>query len=380
MATVQEVKQQIENANALGVSNLTDKGVEISADATTFDIMTAIAEISGGDSGSGGAEYTNIVYNDDNTITLTDTEGIEHTIECEYADGKLVSVNYNGTSVALEYDGDMLVSIDGVAIDMSNMPSSGGTEELEELIDNSGVLDSTDGTATKKVEQLIDKANSLEAFECIVDANTLFYGVKSFPKKAVVNLPNAYRVFQAFADWKESSIPMVEEIIVNVPNILVNNNQTCMGQMFSANKCVKKVVLNMPDGCQYMVNTFNYANNLEEVVLNFSTKNIIEYENAFNECTKLKKIIGVLDFSSAKNVKTMFWNCANLEEVTFEPNTLSVAMAFARSTKLTSESTQSIIDGLATVETAQTLTLNSAIVLTDEQKATINAKGWTLAQ
>jgi hypothetical protein len=47
---------------------------------------------------------------------------------------------------------------------------------------------------------------------------------------------------------------------------------------------------------------------------------------------------------------------------------------------LTAESIQSIIDGLATVTTAQTLTLNKAIVLTDEQKATINAKGWTLAQ
>jgi hypothetical protein len=51
-----------------------------------------------------------------------------------------------------------------------------------------------------------------------------------------------------------------------------------------------------------------------------------------------------------------------------------------QSSKLSATSVQSIIDGLATVETAQTLTLAKAIVLTDTQKATINAKGWTLAQ
>jgi hypothetical protein len=33
-------------------------------------------------------------------------------------------------------------------------------DNLEDLIDNSGVLDSTEGTATEKVEQLIDKAKS----------------------------------------------------------------------------------------------------------------------------------------------------------------------------------------------------------------------------
>jgi hypothetical protein len=55
-------------------------------------------------------------------------------------------------------------------------------------------------------------------------------------------------------------------------------------------------------------------------------------------------------------------------------------MSLAQSSKLTSESVQSIINGLATVTTAQTLTLNKAIALTDEQKATIQTKGWTLVQ
>jgi plasmid maintenance system antidote protein VapI len=76
----------------------------------------------------------------------------------------------------------------------------------------------------------------------------------------------------------------------------------------------------------------------------------------------------------------MFNACADLEEATFAPNTLSISMSLAQSSKLTSESVQSIINGLATVTTAQTLTLNKAIALTDEQKATIQTKGWTLVQ
>ena len=51
-----------------------------------------------------------------------------------------------------------------------------------------------------------------------------------------------------------------------------------------------------------------------------------------------------------------------------------------RSSKLSAESVQSIIDGLAIVGTAQTLTLHSSIVLTDEQKAQISSKNWTLVQ
>lgn len=303
MATIKEVKTQIENANALGVANLTGKGVEISETATTYEIMQGIADISSG----------------------------------------------------------------------------GGTEELEQLIDNSGVLDSTDGTTTEKVEQLIKKANKVDLSTYITRARQLFYGAKSFPTKAVVNLPNVTDVYQAFAQWNTDPIPIVDELTVKAPNINTNNKQQCMGQMFYLNKGVRKVVLYAPDESQYMDYTFGSASNLEEVELKFSTKNIKEYSATFSSSFNLKRIIGVLDFSSA-TVVSLFSGCTNLEEVKFEPNTLSLSISLANSSNLTSESIQSIIDGLATVEAAQTLTLNKAIVLTDEQKATINAKGWTLAQ
>ena len=107
----------------------------------------------------------------------------------------------------------------------------------------------------------------------------------------------------------------------------------------------------------------------------------MSYANyCFNNAKSLVKIKGEIDFTETVNVTGMFLTCPLLEDVRFSASSLSLSINFAHSSKLSSASVQSIIDGLATVETAQTLTLNSAIVLTDEQKATIEAKGWTLVQ
>ena len=80
------------------------------------------------------------------------------------------------------------------------------------------------------------------------------------------------------------------------------------------------------------------------------------------------------------NVSNMFYYCSSLEEFRIKANTLAISMSFIHCPALSERTIESIINGLATVDTAQTLTLNKNIILTDEQKATINAKGWTLAQ
>jgi hypothetical protein len=257
-----------------------------------------------------------------------------------------------------------------------------GTEAIEQIIDESGVLEDTEGTVTEKVEELIDKAEELDAFMHITNAGQLFSYAKSFPTKAVVNLPNATTVYQAFSYWNTEPIPIVEELTVNAPNIDVSNWQSCMGQMFSFNYGVKKIILKLPDNCSYLNNTFTQTKNLTEVDLQFSTQQIKQYANTFSG-SAIETISGTLDFTSATNVANMFNLCANLKNVTFAPNTLSISISLANSSLLTTDSVQSIIDGLKTLDegaTAQTLTLHKNIVLTDEQKATINAKGWTLAQ
>lgn len=290
---------------------------------------------------------------------------------------KIVDIIENGT-VEILPDGNR--ALPKVTI-KSNVPDTSDT--IEDIIDNSGVLDSTEGTATEKVEQLIDKAEELDVFKNITDANRLFYQAKSFPNKAEINLPNTTNLYQAFAYWNSTTepVPIVEELTINAPNIAETSlaPNGAIAHMFIFNNGVRRVTLKVSDEIQKMSSTFHMTKALEEVNLSFLTKNITMYNNAFNS-SAVKNIIGVLDFSSAINVTQMFNNCSNLKEVTFAPNTLSLSISLAQSSKLTSESLQSIIDGLATVTTAQTLTLAKATVLTDEQKASINAKGWTLVQ
>ena len=86
-----------------------------------------------------------------------------------------------------------------------------------------------------------------------------------------------------------------------------------------------------------------------------------------------------LDFSKVNDTTSAF-ACDHLREIRFVPETIKISINLNRCAKLSAQSIQSIIDGLATVTTAQTLTLNSTIILTDAQKSSITAKGWTLAQ
>lgn len=96
----------------------------------------------------------------------------------------------------------------------------------------------------------------------------------------------------------------------------------------------------------------------------------------------LETIHSVLDFSKAKNATKPFNGCSSLKNIQFNPCSILLNIAFTDSDKLTDESTQSIIDGLAdlTGRVSQTLSLHNDVgaKLTDEQKAAITAKNWNL--
>lgn len=94
----------------------------------------------------------------------------------------------------------------------------------------------------------------------------------------------------------------------------------------------------------------------------------------------LKTIKGEIDLTECTNTTNAFVYCYALEEIRFKANSIKLSISFSNSTALTSESVQSIIDGLATVETAQTLTFYNGIQVSDTQKSTIESKGWTLVQ
>lgn len=100
----------------------------------------------------------------------------------------------------------------------------------------------------------------------------------------------------------------------------------------------------------------------------------------FFGCHSLISIIGKLDLSACTDFTYSFF-CGNLKDVEIVPNSIYYSIRFS-SAYLTEKSRQSIIDGLAdlTDSEPQVLTLNGAATsLTDEQKAQIAAKNWTLA-
>lgn len=93
----------------------------------------------------------------------------------------------------------------------------------------------------------------------------------------------------------------------------------------------------------------------------------------------IEEPLDISQVTKVNNTQNAF-ACDNLTEIRFVSGTIKISIDFSRCAKLSAQSLQSIIDGLATITTAQTLTLNSAIVLTDAQKSSITTKGWTLAQ
>ena len=126
---------------------------------------------------------------------------------------------------------------------------------------------------------------------------------------------------------------------------------------------------------------FRECASLEEVDLTECSRNVSRLDYAFYS-TGVKRIKGALDLTEGTTTNYGFVGANLLEDIEFVPNTISVDIRFS-SAVLTDASINSIIDGLAdlTGATAQTLTLHATVgaALTDEQKAMISAKNWTLA-
>ena len=105
------------------------------------------------------------------------------------------------------------------------------------------------------------------------------------------------------------------------------------------------------------------------------------FANMFENCSMTT--IPQLDTSNGTNFTDMFVLCHALKNISFVAGCIKKSIWFARSDKLTDESIQSIIDGLAdlTGQTAQTITFHTTIKnkLTEEQIASATSKNWNIA-
>lgn len=254
MATIQDIKTKLLNANLLGRTNLNDKGVALPETATTYEIMSKIAEISGG----GGVE-----------------------IPAKEEQEKTITITENGTTEILP-------------------------DENKALSKVTVVTDVPVGVS----------GNYAEVFNGLYNASLM-----------------------------NSDI---ERIDFYIANPFTSHNG------FLRNTKKLKYVKG--------VNT----SSSKDIRLMFSGSAIETIEEP-------------LDISQVTYTANAF-ACTELKEIRFVSGSIKLSLNFSNCSKLSAESIQSIIDGLATVTTAQTLTLNPAITLTDAQKSSITAKGWTLAQ
>jgi hypothetical protein len=121
---------------------------------------------------------------------------------------------------------------------------------------------------------------------------------------------------------------------------------------------------------------------LKTIEIKGDMSGVTNMNGAFNNRTNLIEIIGELDFTNITS-GTAFTNCRKLQEVRFVKNSISISLNISSTADLSDTSTQSTIDGLAdlTGQTARTITFHKDIEakLSDEQKAQITSKNWTLA-
>lgn len=165
------------------------------------------------------------------------------------------------------------------------------------------------------------------------------------------------------------------------------------------------------DKCKTIAYMCRYNTALEEVdyYIDPSTSTLATSFSArsmFFKTTNLKRIVGVnfsvvsdvyemfkfsgietierpIDLSKiTNNLSGCFVSCSNLKNISFVEGTIQATLNMSSCPLLTSESVQSIIDGLKdlTDATAQTITFHSSITanLTDEQIEQIISKNWIL--
>lgn len=111
--------------------------------------------------------------------------------------------------------------------------------------------------------------------------------------------------------------------------------------------------------------------------LDLSHVNSLDY--TFRNCKSLITIerINVLN---CQNFREAFGGCINLQNISFEPECITSSISFKDSKRLSSESIQSIIDGLCHLTQKKTITFATEITLTDSQIAEVTHKGWTIVK
>lgn len=217
-------------------------------------------------------------------------------------------------------------------------------------------------------ETQVVKAPNL-SFPNTTSVKGIFRDCQKLISVANFNIPNATNVAEAF----KGCTNLTTIGVLSIPKVQTFNN------LFYNCKALESIEQFNVSSATNLASLFAQSNNLKSIDFVNSTSKVTNFSGLFAGKTVLETAKG-LDLSSATNLASMFASCSNLKNITFVENSIKINFNLGSSSLLSDESIQSLINGLATVETAQNLTIHNDVAtkLTDEQKATISSKNWNI--
>ena len=216
--------------------------------------------------------------------------------------------------------------------------------------------------------------NALEAGSISIDGKTYNYGVGYFELN-IGDLKSA-SLSQLFNNKKISTITHLGIDTRRVTNMYGMFSNCSSLTSLDVSGINTQNVINM----QSMFQGCSPLTSLD--MSGFNTQNVTNMQNMFLGCSSLTFInLGdKFDASKVSSVTYMFRSCPSLKTITGCIKNLRISLNLS-SCPLDHDSALRIINGLATVTTAQTLTLSSKTksTLSATEKAVLINKGWTLA-
>lgn len=189
----------------------------------------------------------------------------------------------------------------------------------------------------------------------ITGGTYLFYKAK-FPPNAEVTVE--YRDITSNFDWFMRGAENVKKL-----TLICENPATTQNPVMMASLC-------------------NLISTLETVDLSRFRPKISNLTSAFSTNPMLKEIVGEIDYSLCTHLTNTFSGDYELENIRVTPGSIRSTFYINGSPKLTAQTVESILEGLAdlTGGEAQILHLHKTVGenLTEAQKAAITAKNWTL--
>ena len=315
---------------------------------------------------------------------------------------------------------------------ITNLPSGGETEEL--TINQNGTYEAPEGKAYSKVTAacplgtgdmfgfdtigytadtgtiLEDVAHSKTLYDAWNPARTSAYKLYENDTKLVyapfIDTKNVTDMYHMFSYCPHlTTVPLLDTHNVTDMNYMFyycsnlttvpqldTSSVTNMGSMLY--NCSKLTTIPLLDTSNVtdMHSMFYNCSSLTTIPL-LDTSNVTNVSSMFSGCSKLTTI-PLLDTSSVTNVSSMFGYCSSLTDLgglkdigkAFTGSSSSSHnFSLSNSSKLTHDALMNVINNLydmtTTTVTDAKLTLSSTPkgLLTDDEKAIVTTKGWTLA-